>query len=125
MMVKLCFAASLIDVVMNCVSSVSYSFLVNGEITCYVSPTWGPRQGDSLSPYLFLICAEGLTCLIMKYKQSGLIYGVSICRNALRITHLLFTDGSFLFLRASFQECRRLKTILHTYEIASEQCVNL
>lgn len=88
--------------VMNCVTNVSYSFLINGEITIYISPTRGLQQGDPLSPYLFLMCAEGLTGLFVDFEQCGLIHGVSIYRGAPWIAHLLFADDSFLFLRAFF-----------------------
>lgn len=112
------------DLIMNCVRSVSYSFLVNGSITEYITLYRGLRQGDPLSPYMFILCAKGLTSLIMKYEQLGRIHTVSICRGALSITHLLFADDCFLFFRASFQECWYLKKIIGLYEPESGQCIN-
>ncbi|KAM1225451.1 hypothetical protein ACFX13_044918 [Malus domestica] len=106
-MLQLGFDPRWIDLVMSCVSSVTYSFVVNGEVTGYIAPTRGLKQGDPLSPYLFLICVEGLTSLIARYEQLGLIHGVSICRGAPSITHLLFADDNFLFMKASFKECWR------------------
>ena len=47
----------------------------------------GLRQGDLLSPYLFLLCAEGFTSLLQKEEMEGNIHGVSICRRALKISH--------------------------------------
>ncbi|KAM1135052.1 hypothetical protein FF1_044067 [Malus domestica] len=106
-MLQLGFDPRWTDLVMSCVSSVTYSFVVNGEVTGYIAPTRGLKQGDPLSPYLFLICVEGLTSLIARYEQLGLIHGVSICRGAPSITHLLFADDNFLFMKASFKECWR------------------
>ena len=53
---KLGFDERWIHLVMMCVCTTSYSILLNGEHTGYIKPTWGIRQGDPLSPYLFLLC---------------------------------------------------------------------
>ena len=65
------------------------SFL-NGEPRGNLKPTRGLRQGDSLSPYLFLFVAEALSRLILKEEELGRLRGVEICRGAPSITHLFF-----------------------------------
>ena len=69
--------------IMACVSSVSYSFNLNGERVGYITASRGLRQGDPLSPYLFLICAEGLSYMINREMNQGNITRVdrkSACR---------------------------------------------
>jgi len=83
-----------------CVESVDYSVLVNNEKVGPIILGRGLRQGDPLSPYLFIICAEGLSSLIRDAEERNVIYGTSICRGAPPISHLLFADDCFLFFKA-------------------------
>ncbi|KAL5555420.1 hypothetical protein UlMin_037656 [Ulmus minor] len=70
-MKKLGFFEGWIKKIMDCVTSVYYSLLINGEKVGYIRPSRGLRQGDLLSPYLFLLCAEGLSSLIHTFKRTG------------------------------------------------------
>lgn len=63
-MSRMGFDALWIDLIMRCISSVSYSILINGAIGERFYPSRGLRQGDPLSPFLFLICNEGLSTLM-------------------------------------------------------------
>ena len=65
-LLKLGFHRRWVKLIMECVSSTSYSVLVNGTPHGYIKPSRGLRQGDPMSPYLFLICAEGLSTLLRK-----------------------------------------------------------
>ena len=62
--------------VMECVSTVSYAYLINGAPFGKVQPNRGLRQGDPLSPYLFILCAEVLTGLCLKEQQNGRLKGL-------------------------------------------------
>lgn len=114
-----------IDVIMCSLKSVSYSILFNGEPTRYIVPTRGIRQGDPLSPYLFILCAEGLSSLITHSVHHGSLKGLVMCPGAPVLHHLLFADDSFLFGEATESECLKFRQILNTYERASGQKINL
>ena len=86
-----------ISLIMQCITTVTYSVLINGEAHGCIVPSWGLRQGDPLSPYLFLICADGFSSLINDAVRNNLLSGVSICRGSPMITHLFFADDSLLF----------------------------
>lgn len=89
MMIKLGFHTEWVRVVMRCVTTVSYCFKVNGELIERIIPWRGLKQGDPLSPYLFLICAEGFSCLLNAAEERGDLNGVKICPHAPIINHLL------------------------------------
>ena len=113
-----------IGLMTECISSVSYSILINGEPHGNIHPSRGLRQGDPLSPYLFLLCAEGLHSLIKKAESNGDMQGVSLCRGGPKITHLFFADDSLLFTKATTTACEKIQSILRQYEEASGQQVN-
>jgi hypothetical protein len=82
MMRKLGFAERWITLMMACVRSVRYQVRFNSEETEMFIPTRGLRQGDPLFPYLFLICAEGISSLLLYEEEVDGINGVRVCRNA-------------------------------------------
>ncbi|GAU51576.1 hypothetical protein TSUD_414250 [Trifolium subterraneum] len=93
--------------VMMCVSLVNYSVLMNSDRVGPISPGRGLRQGDPLSPYLFILVTECLTALIHQAVGRGDLHGVRICRGAPEVSHLLFADDCFLFCRASVAEAAK------------------
>ena len=104
-MKRIGFADRWVALMMECISTVSYSILINGDPTPIIHPTRGIRQGDPLSPYLFLFYTEGLHSLPQHPADSGQIRGVSICKLGPRLTHLFFADNSLLFCRSTISEC--------------------
>ena len=105
-------------------TTVEYSVLINGEAKGKINPTRGLRQGDPISPYLFLLCTEGLSAMLKKEERAGKIKGVAACRGAPRVSHLLFVDDSIVFCKASMEECDRLIKVLEEYEGDSGQKLN-
>ena len=101
-MKKMGFHQKWIGLMLECISTVSYSILINGEPHGNIHPSRGLRQENPLSPYLFLLCAERLHSVIKKAESSGDIHGVSLCRGGPKITHLFFADDSLLFTKATW-----------------------
>ena len=69
-MLKLGFHENWVRIVMKCVSPVTYAVCINGIPCGEIKPTRGLRQGDPLSPYLFILRAEGLSALLHKAVQN-------------------------------------------------------
>ena len=77
-----------------------------------------------MSPYLFLLCSEGLHFLLHRAVEARQIQGVSICKKGPRLTHLFFADDSLIFCKASLVECQKIQDLLGYYERASNQKLN-
>ncbi|KAA3457419.1 reverse transcriptase [Gossypium australe] len=121
---KMGFADGWIDLIMKCITTASYAIIVNGSRGLSFQPSRGLRQGDPLSPFLFLICSEGLSALMRSAKTSGLIKGAKASRRGPAISHILFADDCILFGEATESGANILKEILKEYANCSGQCVN-
>nr|XP_025678801.1 uncharacterized protein LOC112778723 [Arachis hypogaea] len=124
-MTQLGFDAKWINWTKELVTTVSYSVIVEGQSFGYFRPNRGIRQGDLLSPYLFLFCAEGLSFLLYKAEQNRLIQGVQVNRRCQTVNHLLFADDSILFCKSAPKTSKSILELLETYEDFSGQKVNL
>ncbi|KAG7543566.1 Endonuclease/exonuclease/phosphatase [Arabidopsis thaliana x Arabidopsis arenosa] len=109
---------------LQCVTTVSYSFLINGSPMGSVTPSRGIRQGDPLSPYIFILCSEVLSGLCLKSQAEGKMVGVRVSRKSPRVNHLLFADDTMFFCRAKEKDCLEFLKILRKYEQASGQLIN-
>jgi hypothetical protein len=125
MMGKMGFSQPWIDMIMRCICSVRFSVRLNGGVSNSFSPSRGLRQGDPLSPYMFLFCVEGFSTLLKKAQDDNMLKGVNFGSDGPHVTHLLFADDSIVFLEASVESMQALKEVLTAYEVASGQKVNL
>ena len=98
--------------IMECVTTVQYTLLVNGSISNSFKPSKGLRQGDPFSPYLFLMHANVLSLSLKKAKHDKLINKVRVGRNGCAFTHLLFADDSLFFFKNDNKSLANLKGIL-------------
>jgi hypothetical protein len=125
MMIRLGFCDGWVNLMMACVTSVSYKVRFNSDETEGFIPTRGLRQGDPLSPYLFLLCAEGLSSTLLHEEEVGGIDGVRVCRNAPSVSHLLFVDDSLILMKADMDNATSLQRVLDAYCQNSGQMVSV
>jgi hypothetical protein len=121
---KMGFSERWVSLIMICVRSVTYSIVINGQPVGNIIPSRGLRQGDPISPYLFILCAEALSAMLNQAERMGVITGVPTSKRGPRLSHLFFADDSLLFCKANSVEWRRLTKILEKYEEASGQKLN-
>ncbi len=119
MMRQLGFCESWIELVTGCITSVTYLVLINGSPKGFIMPTRGIRQGDPLSPYLFLLCAEGLSAILTQAMDKGELHGVACSGTGPKLSHLFFADDSLLFCKATKKKSEVLLSKLTLYEKAS------
>ena len=102
------FGPHFVDMVMLCVSSVQYHVSANGELVGPISPGCGLRQGDPLSPYLFIICAEGLSAMLKEVEVRGDLHGCRISKGPLvsHICYLLTIAFSLMPMNKNVLKCR-------------------
>ncbi|GKV25593.1 hypothetical protein SLEP1_g35004 [Rubroshorea leprosula] len=110
--------------IMECLRSSMVLVLVNGSPTRQFSMSRGLRQGDPLSPFLFLIIAEGINGLVSKAVEKGLLEGVEVGGKGFKITHLQYADDTLLFGTATEGNVWTMKSILRTFELVSGLKIN-
>lgn len=87
--------------VMACVTTASYVVLINRQPDSTIVPTRGIRQRNPLSPYLYLICTESLSCLLNEAELRAKIKWVKVARVSPSINHIFFADNSLFFCRTT------------------------
>ncbi|KAF7143420.1 hypothetical protein RHSIM_Rhsim05G0112800 [Rhododendron simsii] len=83
-----------VEWIKECVHTVKYSINANREQVCNITPNRGLRQGDPLSPYLFLIAVNVFSSLMNKATCNKTLAGVRMKRKCPIVSHLLFADDS-------------------------------
>jgi hypothetical protein len=109
-----------------CVSSVRFSILVNGSPCGFFPSSRGIRQGDPLSPMLFVIVMEAFSRLIVKATGAGMLSGCSVGSiDPLEVSHLLFADDTLIFCEADPDHLFHLRSVLIWFEATSGLRINL
>ncbi|XP_043694392.1 uncharacterized protein LOC122645112 [Telopea speciosissima] len=114
-----------IETVMFCVENTQLSILLNGTPQTFFKPTRGLRQGDPLSSYLFVLCAEALSTKLALAHQQNSIKGIQICRGGQKLTHMAFADDLIFFGEATMAEARAMNDVLEVYCRFSGQTLNI
>lgn len=113
-----------INMTMSCVSNFRTAVLWNGEPLEDFTPQRGLRQGDPLSPYLFVLCMERLSVIINSKVQDGSWKGIKVSRNAPQLSHLFFADDLILFGEASTKNCSTITNVLNDFCCMSGQTIS-
>ncbi|KAK9994753.1 hypothetical protein SO802_024456 [Lithocarpus litseifolius] len=124
MLIRVNLPMDIIDVIMSCVSTVFTSILFNGEALDLIYPSRGIRQGDSLSPYLFILCMDYLGQLIEEKCSENLWQPVKASQSGPAFTHLFFADDLILFAKADGVNCATIREVLDTFCNISGQTVS-
>ncbi|KAF3675337.1 hypothetical protein FXO37_05924 [Capsicum annuum] len=109
--------------VMQCVTTSSYSLLINGELTKPFEATRGLRQGDPMSPFLFAIVIKYLSRSLKELEQQRDFNYHPLCKK-LHLTHLSFADDLLLFARGDTNSVKLLHEKFITFTEASGLQVN-
>ncbi|KAF7815286.1 LINE-1 reverse transcriptase isogeny [Senna tora] len=100
---------------MQCVTTTSMRVKINGDMTYWFLPKAGLRQGDPLSPYLYVLCANVLSNHLITSQNDRSIQGIKIARGAPSINHLMYSDDILLFFRADKTTCDKVNKLLHQF----------
>ena len=118
------FPSLFIQWVMECVTSTSFSVSVNGSLHGFIRGRKGLRQGDPLSPFLFVLCLEYFSRTIKSATENGSDFNFHPKCGKLRITHLAFADDLLLFSRGDLPSVQILMNCLHKFGEVSGLKVN-
>ena len=110
---------------MSCVTSTRISILFNGGTLDPFIPTRGLRQGDPISPYLFILCMEFLEHLIEQKCVAGDWKLLKASRGNIDISHLFFADDLILFAKVEEHTCEVILEVLSKFCKESGQKVSL
>jgi len=109
----------------ECVGTATASVLVNGSPTDEFNIECGLRQGDPLSPFLFLLAAEGLNVLMLSLLEAELFQGYKVGRGEdMCLSHLQFTDDTLIIGKKSWLNVRSMRAVLLIFEQLSGLRVN-
>ena len=115
---------SLIFLIQECISSPSMQLLWNGSKSNVFNPSRGIRQGDPLSPFLFVICMEKLAHLIQSNISSGNWRPIRLNKGGPPLSHLFFADDLIIFAEARLDQVQVIKDCLNAFCDASGQKIN-
>jgi hypothetical protein len=114
--------------IQHCISSVRFSVLINGVPSGFFGCSRGVRQGDPLSPFLFVLVMEAFSRMLGAFTERGLISGFSVGssgQDRVNVYHLLFADDTLVFCGANTSQIRHLGALLVCFEAVAGLKVNL
>lgn len=112
--------------IQECLGSSSVSVLVNGSPLEEFSVSKGLRQGDPMTPFLFLVVAEGLSGIINNAVDKGIFkaYNITEGEKLVMVSHIQYADDTAIVGEASLANVVAIKSILRAFELTSVLRVN-
>ena len=120
---KMGFDPRWINLMLEFISSVQYRVLLSGQPRGLINPQRGLRQGDHLSPYLFIMFTEALIVNIKTAERVKQLTGLKVARACPAISHLLFADDSLFFCKANKKDCQTIPRILKELRIFQKSSI--
>ncbi|XP_026417296.1 uncharacterized protein LOC113312776 [Papaver somniferum] len=117
--IHLGFSQKWCQLIHHCISTTKNSILVNGSPMDFFSPSRGLRQGDSISPYLFILCMEGFSRFLTNNAKQKIIEPLILAKTWPTVSHLLFADDCILFSKATTRSIKNLKSIIQKFTSSS------
>ncbi|GKD91058.1 RNA-directed DNA polymerase, eukaryota, reverse transcriptase zinc-binding domain protein [Tanacetum coccineum] len=108
-----------------CLHSSRASILINGSPTFEFSIKHGLRQGDPLSPFLFIFVMEGLHCAMSNVVSTGLIRGIKIGSSDITLSHLFYADDVIITIDWNSGDLDNIIRVLHVFYLASGLKINI
>jgi hypothetical protein len=110
--------------VMSCIKSIKFKVRINNQLTKEIMPMRGLRQGDPLSPYLFLFVAECFSKVLRNAISNQGLREFRICRSSPGLSHLMFADDCILFFEANRNQAMIIKQAITDFEKGSGQLLS-
>ncbi|XP_062103007.1 uncharacterized protein LOC133813999 [Humulus lupulus] len=117
------FPMKFIGWVMSCVRNTSYSLLMNGRVQGKFKGEKGLRQGDPMSPQLFVLIMEYLTRSLQLAALKSPFRYHPMCKS-LKLINLCFADDLLLFCKSSISAVRSVKEVLDEFAAATGLSIN-
>ncbi|KAL3614590.1 hypothetical protein CASFOL_041676 [Castilleja foliolosa] len=121
---KMGFCEIFTDIIYRNISGINYTFSANGQCHGMFQSSRGVRQGDPLSPLLFVIAQQALTHNLNKLMDQGALVPFNMGQKIDPISHLLYADDMIIFINGKTDNIERLKALLNRYEKSSGQLIN-
>ena len=119
------FSLHWINLIHECISSVTYQMIINGGQSGAFVPQRGIRQDDPLFPYIFILCQNILSMLLFEAESCNKIQVIKISRGSPPLSRMFYADDSYIFFRTNVQACRAVKAILNEFCLLSGHKINL
>ncbi|XP_057249344.1 uncharacterized protein LOC130590806 [Beta vulgaris subsp. vulgaris] len=123
MLLGLKFPKKFVNWVMLCMTTPSYSLSINGQLCGFFQGKRGVRQGDRISPLLFVIAMEYISRLMKKMQKKNQFEFHYRCSD-LKLSHLIFADDLMRFCKGVPQSAIMIKRVLKTFSVTSGLCAS-